>query len=140
MEIKSFLKEFFIPKIKFGLVSSVATAIDYGLYIALTKIWMVGESYSHAISYTLAVLINFLLQKRFIFTANRKIGYAFTLSILFSVIGWMLSQAIFNFLIYYFDFFKTYDLLAKVSTTATVFFYNFYSKRFSFEKKMPWRK
>ena len=140
MGFKVFFQEFLIPKIKFGLASSVATLVDYGLYIALTTIWLVGESYSHAISYTIAVVINFLLQKKFIFNANRKIGYVFTLSILFSLIGWMLSQVVFNFLIYYFDFFKSYDLLAKVTTTATVFLYNFYSERFSFENKLPWRK
>lgn len=140
MGFKAFFHEFLIPKIKFGLASSVATAVDYGLYIALTQVWLMGESVSHAISYTIAVVINFLLQKKYIFNSNRKVGYAFTLSILFSLIGWMISQALFNFLIYYFDFFKSYDLLAKVTTTASVFLYNFYSKRFSFEKKLPWKK
>jgi len=77
---------------------------------------------------------------RLIFATNRKTGYVFTLSIMFSLIGWMLSQALFNYLIFYIDFFKSYDLLAKVLVTATIFLYNFYTKRFSFEKRMPWKK
>ena len=140
MEFRAFLKDFFIPKFKFAVTSSVATAIDYGLYIALTMAAHFSETASHAISYTVAVVINFLMQKRFIFENNRKTGHAFALSVLFSLIGWMLSQAIFNFLIFYIPFFGSYDLLAKVLVTATIFLYNFYTKRFSFEKKMPWKR
>jgi putative flippase GtrA len=140
MGFRSFFKDFFFPKFKFAITSSVATAVDYGIYITLTMLAHLGETASHAISYTIGMGINFLLQKRFIFQSNRKTGHTLLLSVLFSIIGWMLSQALFNFLIFYFSFFKTYDLLAKILVTASIFLYNFYSKRFSFEKKMPWKK
>ena len=140
MGLRKFLKDFFIPKIKFALTSSVATALDYGIYITLTMLVHFNESASHAISYTVAMVVNFLMQKRFIFENNRKTSHVFVLSVLFSVIGWMLSQVLFNFLIHYTEFFKTRDILAKIIVTGSIFLYNFYTKRFSFEKRMPWRK
>lgn len=140
MDIRSFIKDFFVPKIKFAMTSSVATIADYGIYIALTLFFGVSESVSHAISYSIAVLLNFYMHKTFIFSTNRKLKFAFTLSVSFSLLGWLLSQVVFNFLIYSFPFFKHYDILAKIISTALVFFYNFYTKRFSFEKKLPWEK
>lgn len=140
MEFRLFIKEFFIPKIKFAVTSSVATLLDYGIYMLLTMVVHFNETASHAISYTVGMVLNFILQKKFIFANNRKTGYTFTLSVMFSLIGWLISQALFNFLILSVEFFKSYDLLAKVTVTATIFLYNFYTKRFSFEKKMPWIK
>jgi putative flippase GtrA len=134
------LRDFIVPKIKFAITSSVATALDYGLYLMFT-LWIgMNESVSHAISYSAGMVANFLLQRWFIFETNRKIGVVFSLSVTFSLIGWVLSQAIFNALIFLFDFFSTYDLLAKIVVTATIFLYNFYTKRFSFEKKLPWKR
>lgn len=140
MGLRSFLKEFFIPKFKFAITSSIATALDYGIYIALTMLAQFSETASHAISYSIGMVVNFLLQKKFIFENNRKIGHSFVLSVIFSLIGWLLSQALFNLLINYTAFFRDYDLLAKVVVTITIFLYNFYSKRFSFERKMPWKR
>jgi putative flippase GtrA len=130
-------REFFLPKFKFALTSSVATLLDYGVYIALTLVFLVNESVSHAVSYTVAMVLNFLLQRRFIFDTNRKVMHVFGLSVMFSLIGWVLSQGLFNLLIHTSGFFRHYDILAKMLTTATIFLYNFYTKRFSFEKKYP---
>jgi len=135
MEIVPFLKNFLIPKIKFAITSSIATAMDYGIYLFLTLFLLVSESASHAISYSVGMIINFLLQKRFIFLLKRKLYQAFGLSVMFSLIGWMISQGLFNGLILYSGFFKQHDILAKIIVTFVIFFYNFYTKRFSFEKK-----
>jgi putative flippase GtrA len=136
-KIRQGLKAFLIPKFKFGLTSSLATLVDYGLYVALTMFLSLNESISHAISYSAGMVLNFFMQRRFIFKTNRKVMHVFGLSVMFSLIGWLLSQAMFNILIHAFVFFNKYDILAKIVTTATIFLYNFYSKRFSFEKKYP---
>lgn len=140
MDFKATIKDFLLPKIKFGLTSSLATAIDYGIYLSFTMLFFINESVSHAISYGVAMVINFLMQKRFIFKLQRKVGYAFGLSVMFSLIGWTLSQVFFNFFILNFDFFAKYDVLAKILATGIIFLYNFYTKRFSFEKKHPLEK
>lgn len=133
-------RDFILPKIKFAITSSVATALDYGLYLMFTLWFGINESISHAVSYSAGMVANFLLQRWFIFETNRKIGVVFSLSVTFSLIGWVLSQLIFNTLIFFFVFFSNHDLLAKIVVTATIFLYNFYTKRFSFEKKLPWKR
>lgn len=135
MDFQAFFKNFFIPKVKFAITSSIATAIDYGIYIFLTTMMLTSESVAHAISYSVGMIINFFLQKRFIFLLQRKLYQAFGLSVIFSLIGWMISQGLFNALIRYTDFFHQNDILAKIIVTFVIFFYNFYTKRFSFEKK-----
>ncbi|MBN2175058.1 MAG: GtrA family protein [Bacteroidales bacterium] len=130
-------KSFIIPKAKFATTSAIATALDYGIYILLTTVFLTSETTSHAVSYTCGMILNFILQRRFIFLLKRKLYHAFLLSVGFSLIGWLLSQGIFNGLIFSFAFFKQHDILAKVIVTLTVFFYNFYTKRFAFERKYP---
>ena len=137
MRYKSAIKEFVFPKAKFALTSSVATAVDYGLYLSLTLVLMVNESVSHAISYSIAMVLNFIMQKRFIFTSTRKTSTIFVMSVSFSLIGWLLSQGVFNLLIYAVAFFGKYDVLAKILTTAIIFLYNFYTKRYAFERRYP---
>ncbi|MCB2218788.1 MAG: GtrA family protein [Bacteroidetes bacterium] len=137
MSYKAAFKEFFIPKFKFALTSSVATLLDYGIYLTLTMLLLTSETIAHAISYSVGMILNFLLQRHFIFTSKRKTSAIFAMSVMFSGIGWLLSQGIFNLLIYSISFFKTYDILAKILTTGTIFLYNFYTKRFSFERRMP---
>ncbi len=137
MDFKAFLKDFFIPKLKFAITSGIATAVDYAIYISLTYFLVTSETVAHGISYTCGMILNFILQKRYIFITKRKLGYVFTLSVIFSLIGWMLSQSLFNFFIHYIEFFKSYDLVAKILVTGIIFLYNFYTKRFSFEKRVP---
>lgn len=135
MDVKGFIINFFIPKLKFAITSSIATSIDYGIYIFLTTMMLTSESTSHAISYSVGMIINFFLQKRFIFLLQRKLYQAFGLSVIFSLVGWLISQGVFNLLILYTEFFQQNDILAKIIVTFVIFFYNFYTKRFSFEKK-----
>jgi putative flippase GtrA len=130
-----FIKNFVIPKVKFAVTSSIATAVDYGIYILLTSLFLTSESISHAISYTVGMIINFFLQKRFIFLLKRKLYHAFGLSVIFSLLGWLISQGLFNLMVLYTGFFQQNDILAKIIVTFVIFFYNFYTKRFSFEKK-----
>lgn len=140
MSKKTAIKDFLLPKIRFAMTSSIATLVDYGIYLSLTLYFMINETVAHAISYSIAMVLNFLLQRRFIFASNRKTSTIFLMSVMFSLIGWLLSQGIFNLLIYSFEFFGTYDVIAKILTTASIFLYNFYTKRFSFEKKHPLEK
>ena len=137
MDYKKTIRDFAIPKIKFAATSSIATLVDYGLYISLTMLIHTSETIAHGISYSVAMILNFLLQRKFIFASKRKTSAILAMSVMFSLIGWLLSQAIFNLLIFSIPFFRSYDLVAKIITTASIFLYNFYTKRFSFERKYP---
>jgi putative flippase GtrA len=154
MNNKFFLKNFFIPKLKFAATSAIATSIDYLIYLLLNRLFELSETESHAISYACGMFTNFILQMKFVFDLKRKLNHAFILSVIFSLVGYGLSNLIFNallgksisvFRLIVLDFniiprihafFSHNDIIAKIIVTGIIFFYNFYTKRFSFEKKI----
>lgn len=113
---------------KFLTSSVVATGVDYTLFLLLDWLWLAPVA-AHTLSYPIAVLCNFYLQKRFIFDLNRPLKTAFGMSMLFSAIGWGLGVALMAGLIRL----GVQPILAKVLTTVLLFFFNFYTKRFAFE-------
>ncbi|MEZ5056632.1 MAG: GtrA family protein [Saprospiraceae bacterium] len=115
------------------MTSAIATAVDYALYMALVT-WFFGPVVSNIISYTIAVVINFTLQKKYIFDLQRRVRTAFILSVLVSLGGLLLSTGIIYFLTRD-SFFMENQIITKLIATGLVFFYNFYLKRFVFEKK-----
>ena len=121
-------------KTKFAASSGVATLVDMGLFALLAKITSIPVEIINIISSLVGMIINFLLQKKFIFELNRKVRTAFILSLLVSFGGIFISTSIIHFL-KSFQIFQSFPIFAKIIPTGIVFFYNFYLKRFSFEKK-----
>lgn len=120
-----------LPKTKFLTSSVIATAVDYLLYLLFDWLWFDPVT-AHSISYPIAVVVNFYLQKRFIFDLNRKAHHAFAISMLFSVIGWGLGVGMMYFLVKL-PVLETWPILAKIIVTGVLFFFNFYTKRYAFE-------
>lgn len=132
MNLQRLLKDFLFPKFKFGLTSIITTAIDHIIYLILIKYLI--ESKAHFISYGIGIIINFLLQKSFVFMLRRRVYVAFIMSILFSIIGLIAG----TFLVHNFakiEFFSNHKYLNKLAVTGIIFIYNFYTKRFAFEKE-----
>ncbi len=126
------LKNIIIPKIKFAITSSIATIIDHLIYILLIN-WFI-ESIANLISYSIGMVINFMLQKKFIFILRRKLHITFIISIFFSLLGLLIT----TLLIHLFSkntFFSQHKYINKLLVTGIVFIYNFYTKRFAFEKE-----
>lgn len=120
-------------KVKFTMSSSLATLVDYVLYQVLVR-YLFSPVVSNLISATVGMVINFFLQKKYIFELKRSVNIAFIISLLVSVGGIGISTIIIHFL-------NKSEMLAgnqyiiKAIATGTVFFYNFYMKRFAFEKR-----
>lgn len=134
--MKDFLnkvQELGLMKAKFALTGSVATIVDMILFYFLEK-YMFTAVIANIISYSVGMVINFILQRRFIFDLQRKVSTAFIGSLLVSLGGLGLSTLIIYVLNQY-AFFQTLPIAAKVIATGVVFFYNFYLKRYVFEKK-----
>lgn len=127
------LQHFFLPKLKFAATSAVATFADYSIYLAMFYLVELEPVPSNVISYSIAVAINFTLQKRFIFELKRNWKHAFAISMGFSIIGLLLST-LFIYLLSEYPFFDEHQFLTKAIVTGVIFLYNFYSKKFSFEK------
>lgn len=132
MERKKYI-ELFLMKFKYGLSSSIATAVDYGLYLYLVT-YIFQPTISHLISAGTGMVINFIIQKRFIFDLNRKLHHAFLMSLAVSIGGIALGT-LFIYLLNLLPFFAEHQFITKGLVTGVIFFYNFYLKRFAFEKK-----
>lgn len=107
--------------------------MDYFLYLILVN-YFLDPIVSNLISAGTGMLINFLLQKRYIFQLERKVGHAFLISLATSVLGIGLST-LFIYLLIQIPFFMEYQFITKGIVTGSIFFYNFYMKRFAFERK-----
>ena len=120
-------------KFKFALTSLVATMIDCFLYLLLVYT-IFSPIIANTIAYSIAVIVNFSLQKKFVFSMQREARKILLMAIGVSVIGLGLSNLIIWLLIKY-PFFVKYQYATKLVATGLVFFWNFYMKRFVFEKK-----
>jgi putative flippase GtrA len=120
-------------KARFAMSGAVATSVDYVLYLLLAN-RVFTPVLSNLISYSCSVVLNFLMQKRFVFSLQGSARRAFLLSVLVSLGGLGLSTGI----IYGLNtmpFFAKYQPITKLCATGIVFFYNFYLKRYVFEHK-----
>ena len=131
---KSKIRDLFRLKLRFAMTSAIATAFDYILYLILVDRFF-APPVAYTIAYSLSILLNFYLQKRFVFSLNRKLSAAFGLAILVSLGGMVLGLGILGGLNQW-PFLRSRQYLAKLITTGIVFFYNFYFKRFAFEKTL----
>ncbi len=130
---KNTLKKLFLLKIKFASSSLVATIADYLIYLSLVNRVFIPEI-SQVISAGTGMLINFGLQKKYIFELNRKLRAAFLISVLTSIIGLAIGVGLIS-LLNKNPWLQEHQIVTKLMVTGTIFFYNFYLKRFAFEKK-----
>ena len=126
--------DFVIPKVKFASTSLVATILDYTLYLSLVYSGF-EKVPSNVVSASCGFLVNFFLQKRFIFTLKRKTSTTFFMSMSFSAIGIAVSTG----LIFLFNknlFLDQHQYITKFLVMSIMFLYNFYTKRIAFEKSI----
>ncbi|UKN02141.1 GtrA family protein [Paracrocinitomix mangrovi] len=118
---------------KFMLASVIATLVDIILFtFVLTQFLPVFES--ELIAGFVGMCINFFIQKKYVFELKRNQVIAFALSISLSLVAILLGGLIVKFLVT-FDFFATYLILAKLIVVGIKFFFNFFTKRWVFERK-----
>ena len=132
--IKDNIVSLFMMKVKFAMSSSVATIVDYVLYQVLVR-YFFSPVVSNLISATVGMVINFFLQKKYIFELKRSVKIAFIISLFVSVGGIGISTIIIHFLNNS-EILSGNQYIIKAIATGTVFFYNFYLKRFAFEKRI----
>lgn len=127
------LIQIILLKLKYAMSSTVATAVDYVLYLVLVAQYLPPVE-SNIISSGVGMIINFTLQKRFIFKLNRKVGHTFLLTVLVSVGGIAISTLLIH-LLNKIEFFANYQFITKAIVIGIIFNYNFYLKKYAFEKK-----
>jgi len=120
-------------KIKFAFSSLFATGVDYFLYLFLVNGVLPPVS-SHIVSNITGILINFFVQKKFVFELQRTAMMAFVYAMAVSGSSLLISSSLL-FGLNHFSFFSERTAFTKLLLIGLMFFYHFYFKRFAFEKK-----
>lgn len=118
--------------IKFLTTSVVATGVDFLLYTGL--LFILTPVNAHFCSATVGMVLNFILQRKFVFNVTRGLKTSFLLSLLFSIGGIFLGAGII-YMLTMVSLMATYPLVAKVLAIGVVFFYNFQTKKIAFGDK-----
>ena len=118
-----------VQLLKYGVVGGVSFVVDYGALWLLTEVAGVHHLVSAAIAFILGLTCNYLLSTAWVFGESRLKSTAaeFTAFALIGVVGLGLNELII-FLIA--DVAEVHYMIAKLVSTALVFFWNFFARRF----------
>lgn len=113
---------------RFASVGILSLAVDYGLMVFLTESTDMGYFRACAFSYTISILVNYVLSMRYVFRGREDVSKAKEVSIFLalSLIGLGLNQIAMWMLV---DVLNIYYAVAKVLAAAMVTGYNFISKK-----------
>lgn len=118
---------------KFGAVGFLCFGIDYGMMIFLTEICGISYLASSGISFSLSVMVNYVLSLKFVFETDEKNNKAveFFVFIILSVIGLGINQALMWVCV---DRLQVYYMISKIGVTGVVMVYNFVTRKLILEK------
>lgn len=116
--------------LNFFLLGGLSTLIDISTYFLLIKL-ETHYTFAIIIGYTLGFVSNFILGRRYIFTAGKKISkVCVELVFVFSIalVGLLLNMAIVYLLS--FSIAKIDPLFSRVVAIGVVFFWNFLARKY----------
>lgn len=127
------MKKLFEQIIKFGLVGFLCFFIDYGIMVFLTEIVNINYLISSGISFTVSVIVNYVLSLTFVFDTKKgnKIK-EFVIFVVLSVIGLGINQVLMWFCV---DILGIFYMISKIGATAVVMVYNFITRKLILEDK-----
>lgn len=131
---------------RFSITSIFATAVDlavYSLFIfsvfsnSQQKVQSKELLIATIIGTLSGMLVNFYLQKKYVFTLNRKLSRAFSLSILVTFGAIILETSI----VYFLSQSRLFQyglslMIPKIAAMICVFFYSYYLMKIVFERKL----
>jgi len=80
--------------LKFGVVGTVAFAIDYGILMLLSQVFHWNPVLSAAISFTISLIFNYLASMRFVFLHRDDLSprREFVIFVILSIIGLVINE------------------------------------------------
>lgn len=113
---------------KFGVVGVIAFVIDYGLLILLTEVFGVNYLISATVSFTVAVIFNYLASMRYVFTHKEDMSRRreFIIFAILSIIGLIINDAMMWAGV---DIFGINYLIVKIVATVVVAVWNFVTRK-----------
>lgn len=128
------MRKLLLQIIKFGGVGALCFVIDYGILFILTE--FVGLYYllSSAISFSISVIVNYILSILFVFDTNTENNGIrnFLLFVIFSIIGLLLTTGIMKLGV---DILSWNYMFVKIFATGIVMVYNFITRKLFLEKR-----
>lgn len=120
--------------IKFGIVGALAFIIDYFALYILVEYFGVYYLVSSAISFTVSVVVNYLLSMKFVFKRRDDIGRQkeFIVFVSLSIMGLLINQFIMWISV---DKLNIFYMISKIFATFIVMVWNFVSRKIFLEKK-----
>lgn len=127
------MKKLIAQIIKFGLVGFLCFFIDYGIMVFLTEVAGVHYLLSSGISFTVSVIVNYILSLTYVFeTEKGNRVKEFAIFVVLSVIGLGINQLLMWFCV---DILGIFYMISKIGATAVVMVYNFITRKMILEKK-----
>lgn len=120
--------------IKFGFVGFLCFFIDYGIMVLLTEVVGIDYLVSSGISFTVSVIVNYILSVTFVFETDKSKNKfkEFVVFVFLSVIGLGINEACMWFAV---ELLGIHYMISKIGATAVVMVYNFISRKIFIEKK-----
>lgn len=128
------MKKLILQMVKFGAVGFLCFLIDYGIMLLLTELAGVNYLVSCCISFSVSVIVNYLLSMHFVFAAkaDMKKRTQFVIFVILSVIGLGLNQL---FMWLFVDLVHIPYQIAKLAVTVIVMLFNFVTRKVFLEEK-----
>ena len=121
-------KELALQFVRFASVGIISLAVDYGFMIILNEATDMGYFRACAFSYTLSILVNYVLSMRYVFRGREDMSKSKEVSIFLglSLVGLGLNQMAMWLLV---DVMGIFYAMAKILAALMVTSYNFISKK-----------
>lgn len=120
--------------IKFGFVGFLCFFIDYGVMVFLTEVFRIDYLVSSGISFTVSVIVNYILSITFVFETDKDKNKLkeFVVFVFLSVFGLGINEACMWLAV---EAAGIYYMISKIGATAVVMVYNFVTRKIFIEKK-----
>lgn len=118
-----------VQLVRYAVVGGIAFVVDYGSLYLLTELAGLNHLVSAAIAFILGLATNYLLSISWVFRNSRRMRGAVEFSVfaLVGIVGLGLNEAIIWLGT---DVLGLHYMLSKVASTAIVFFWNFFGRKF----------
>lgn len=117
--------------LKFGVVGTIAFAIDYGTLMLLSQIFGVDPVLAAGISFCVSVIFNYLASMRFVFTHRQDMsrGREFVIFIVLSAVGLAINELCMAAGVAALGTSALMVTVTKLFATAVVMVWNFFSRK-----------
>ena len=128
------MKKLISQIIKFGFVGFLCFFIDYGIMVFLTEALKINYLISSGCSFSVSVIVNYILSIKFVFDADRDANKVkqFLVFLFFSIGGLIINQIVMWVAV---DLLGIFYMISKIGATAIVMIYNFITRKLFIEKK-----